>query len=278
LDSSAYPLPREPRRDDDGRFVTWWFPALDDAARQRLEGWIKGVPPAGPVETLLPPDWIFIDVDGALDLVALPWAWWLTPSYLPSGMDPIQVLHDRTGGRSFRADRRGRTTVTIRDERWFPLLEFMAAGRLAEASSIADAVVTEDVLINALSLKVKGPLLAAAAAIILIARTTSAAFQDWDPWLDNLANWFPGIPDGKIILACRRLQQAQTLNERQAAFAYLQDGFNRGIPFFSATVRMFSLAMAQLGNDFDQADALRLAAAPVAARVDPDQPFTVIHL
>ena len=102
--------------------------------------------------------------------------------------------------------------------------------------------------------------------------------QYWDPWLDNLANWFPRIPDGKIILGCRRLQQARSPSDRQAAFAHLRDGFDRGIPFFSATVRMFSLAMAQLGNDFDQAEALRLAAAPVAARLDPDQPFTVIRL
>jgi hypothetical protein len=46
----------------------------------------------------------------------------------------------------------------------------------------------------------------------------------------------------------------------------------------SATFGMFSLALAQLRDDFNEAERLRLATAAVAARIDPEQPFTVIRL
>jgi hypothetical protein len=275
LQSAAYPM-HWIGYEDDGRFVTWWFPPLDDEHRYRVVQRIKD-PDRNRPELHMAPIWIFVAVDGVLDLVVLPWAWWLASSDARV-QHPIQILHDRMSRGSSGRGGRGRTTVSIRDERWFPLLEFMASGRLGEASSIIDAVVKDDELVDALRVKRKGPLLAAAAAIILIARTTSAEWQEWDPWLDNLADWFPGIPDGTAILGCRRLQQARSFEERRTAFAHLRESFHRGIPFMSPTIRMLSLAMAQLGDEFETAEYIRNAIAPVAARVDPDQPFTVIRL
>jgi hypothetical protein len=275
LESAAYPGP-SCQMVDDGHFVTWWFP-LDNPTRELVEQWTKGEIFAA-AEDFVPPKWIFVEIEGSLDLLSLPWAWWLAPSSIVAGTPPIQVLHDRMGSRRSDREGRGRTTVSVRDDRWFPLLEFMASGRLTDAASIADAVITDEELINALALKKKGPLLAAAAAVILSARTTSTDWQQWDQWLENLANWFPRIPDGKIILGCRRLQQAQSYQDRAKVLVHLQEGFARGIPMMSATFRMFALALAQLGDDFPEAEQLRLDTAAVAARVDPEQPFTVIRL
>ena len=42
--------------------------------------------------------------------------------------------------------------------------------------------------------------------------------------------------------------------------------------------RMLGLALAQIANDIPEADTERLYISPVASRVDPDQPFTVIRL
>jgi hypothetical protein len=178
-----------PQFHDDGRFVTWEFDSFDGTARSELERWTRGF------VRVSPPRWMLVDVDGRLDLVTLPWAWWLAPEH-PSGKPAIQILHDRKGGMAAS----GRTTVSVRDERWFPLLEFLASGRLAEAASIVDAVITDGVLIDAVRIKRKGPLLAVAAAIILTAD-------------------------------CRRLQQARSFDDRKAAFAHLRDSYAYGIPF-----------------------------------------------
>jgi hypothetical protein len=53
---------------------------------------------------------------------------------------------------------------------------------------------------------------------------------------------------------------------------------DRGIPFFSASIRLLSLALAQIGADIATADHHRRTIASVSTRVDPNQPFTVIQL
>jgi hypothetical protein len=157
------------------------------------------------------------------------------------------------------------------------LLEFLSAGRLQTASALADATLKAEDPQHALQDKLKGPLLAVAGAIILITRSDTADRQGWDQWLDNLANWFPRIPDGKILLGCRRLQQATTKRDLVNVLCHLTDGFERGIPYFTMTIRMLSLALAQLGSDMPAAEDLRRRIGGVTARVDPDQPFTVIR-
>jgi hypothetical protein len=257
---------------DDGRWVMWDLKPLDNERREQLTAWERNSFPAPPG---LPARWMIVRSKRSADLVAIPWSWWLGPSDAPL---PIQILHDRCATGASGSDPRGRTTVNITDDRWFPLLEYLASGRLAEAGTMADEVIRDDDLETALYVKKKGPLLAAAGALVLIARTTSTEPQHWDQWLDNLANWFEHIPDGKILLGCRRLRQARRKEDRETALGHLRDGFMRGVPFLSATVRMLSLALAQLGSDFDEADHLRQEISFVAARVDPEQPFTVIRI
>jgi hypothetical protein len=256
--------------DDDGRFVSWWLPQLSDQSRRSLEKWIKEPDNSAPPKPDVPPRWMAVRADRAIDLVSIPWAWWLAPG---DSSGEFQLVHDRYDP----CQSRGRTVVSVRDSRWFPLLEFLASGRLGSAGQIADQLLDEDTIINALEVKRKGPLLAVAGGIILIARTKTSESQFWDPWLDNLANWFPRIPDGKILLGCRRLQQAQNEDDRRAAFFHLTEGFLRGIPYMSASFRMLSTALAQLGNDQSDSEGLRRTVAAMAAQVDPDQPFTVIR-
>jgi hypothetical protein len=69
-----------------------------------------------------------------------------------------------------------------------------------------------------------------------------------------------------------------TKKDLAAAHGNLQEGLHRGIPFFSACIRMLALGLAQIGSGIPQADEEREQIAPVSVRVDPDQPFTVIRL
>ncbi len=189
----------------------------------------------------------------------------------------LRLVHDRI--RPSPIDRvPGHTIVSVQDKRWFSLLEFVAAGRLAAAETVADSAFAREHPRDALFGKVQRPLVAVAGGIILLARSAWLGTQDWDAWLENLCNWFPGIPDGAILLGCRRLQRARDACDVRHAFDAVKLGWQRGIPFFSATIRMLSVALGQIGCEIEEADELRRDIAAVTTRVDPDQPFTVIRL
>ena len=87
-----------------------------------------------------------------------------------------------------------------------------------------------------------------------------------------------GIPDGPILLGCRRLAQAKNSDELVNAYQHLRESIRRGIPFFAASIQMLALALAQIGDDIPESDTARRYISSVSTRVDPDQPFTVIRL
>jgi hypothetical protein len=116
-----------------------------------------------------------------------------------------------------------------------------------------------------------------AGGIILVTQAQSSEPQEWDNWLENLSNWFPGIPDGAILLGYRRLQQARKAEDVKAVYVILRMAMGRGIPFFSASIQMLGLALAQISGEIPEADDLRRAMSPISTRVDPEQPFTVIR-
>lgn len=207
-------------------------------------------------------------------LASIPWAWWGSKD--PEG-GSIQVVYDRVDREWVGARQRGRLIISVQDKHWFGLLEFLGSGRLIQAGGMIEEVIGGDLLKEALEDKIRRPLVAVAGAIILIARTPSAERQYWDRWLENLEAWFPGIPDGPILLGCRRAMQAENASERRSAFEHIDAGVKRGIPFFSASIRMMNLTLAQLGNDIPEADALRRELAPLCSAVDPAQPFTVLN-
>lgn len=212
---------------------------------------------------------------GPIDLASVPWSWW---GEQPHQDEEIRLLYDLV--RPSPVDRRipGHLTISVQDRRWSGLLEFLASGRLNRAGDVFDGVLRSDDAESALYGKFKGPLVAVAGGIVLIAQAKSTEVQRWDGWLENLSNWFPGIPDGPILLGCRRVQQAKSSQELLTAYGHLREGIERGIPFFSASIRMLALALAQIGGDIPDAEESGRYIAPVSSRIDPDQPFTVIRL
>ncbi len=227
------------------------------------------------------PRWVSFETDGQIDLASVPWAWWGAQR---NHDEEIRLLYDLIRPSSVDREAPGHLTVSVHDHRWFGLLEFLASGRLTRAGPMFDEILEreqpEELYNSEMALygKVKGPLVAVAGGIVLIARAQSTEKQKWDKWLKNLNEWFPGIPDGATLLGCRRVERARDLDELKKAYFHLIEGVERGIPFFSATIRMLAVALAQIGDDIPEADDLRRYIAPVAARVDPGQPFTVIRL
>ncbi len=105
--------------------------------------------------------------------------------------------------------------------------------------------------------------------LVLVSTSREANEQHWDQWLQNLANWFPALPDGAILHGYRLLQ----LGRYDEGRARLEEALNRGIPYFASIFRMLTLGFSQLEDD----TALKHI-SQLATRVDPPQPFTVIRM
>jgi hypothetical protein len=221
------------------------------------------------------PRWVTFQNGSEIDLVSVPWAWWGGSRQQD---EEIRFLYDMIRPSAVDRDSPGHVVLTVQDRRWFGLLEFLASGQLQQADHIVSSILPREDPESALYGKAKGPLIAVAGAIVLIAGAETSLMQTWDRWLENLSEWFPGIPDGPIVLGCRRVEQASNLDELRKAYAHLRMGIDRGIPFFSACIRMLALALAQIGDEIPEADQDRRHIASVSTRVDPDQAFTVIRL
>ena len=261
-----------------------WFPTMPNAS----EGMqlVEQLRHPGPLpDALVPrfPRWIAVATLTQTDLASLPWAWW-GGRRQDQSRDQIRFLYDRVRPSRVDRDAPGRLTITLQDQNWTGILEFLASGKLYRTDEMLRQALSAESgkqlyePQNALDGKVKGPLVAVAGAIMLVTRTKETASQEWDPWLDNLSNWFPGIPDGPIVLGCRRLDQATNPAELLAAYGRLREGIDRGIPFLTASIRLLCDALARIADDLPEADHDRRRIAAVAARVDPEQPFTVIRL
>lgn len=223
------------------------------------------------------PRWIGVSVRRTEDVISIPWTWW---GGTQNEREGLRIVHTRNRPNPIDPRATGHTVVTVLDSRWFALLEFLSSNRLGTAADLVDEVLTRegpDAAEMALYGKVKGPLVAVAGALALVIRTETHGPERWDRWLENLANWFEGIPDGPIILAYRRLSQATSKADLKKVYGWLRIGIGRGIPYFSATILMLVQSLAQLANDLPEAEQDRRFVASISSRVDPNQPFTVIH-
>jgi hypothetical protein len=252
-----------------------WLPQMPDPGEAHgLIDRLRDPDPADPLQLRFP-RWICFNSAGKTDLASVPWAWWGGERF---DEEAIRFVYDRIRPNPVDRNSPGHLTMTLQDRRWFGLLEFLASGRLNLTAAMCENAVNKDDPQEALYAKRKGPLVAVAGAIVLVSSATDTDREQWDRWLQNLSDWFPGIPDGPILLGCRLLQRAKNLDDLMHVWTLLHTGIDRGIPFFSATVRMLDLALAQLADDIPPTEELRRFVARVATRVDPDQPFTVVRL
>jgi len=267
--------------DWDDEYATWFLGAPEPQEGIDLIARLKQLPQPPDDAGSKYPRWMSFSTDGKIDLASVPWPWWGARN--DEGGE-IRVVFDRIRASAVDRNRPGRLNVSVIDQRWFGMLEFLASGRLNYTKDMFSQIIEKehpDELFDpdlALYGKVKGPLVATAGAIVLVAGAESTGEQRWDPWIRNLSQWFPGIPDGPILLGCRRVSRAKSLVDLENAFNDLREGVDRGIPYFSGTIQMLSVNLAQIGSDLPAADELRRFISPVSTRVDPEQAFTVIRL
>ncbi|MBO0132276.1 hypothetical protein [Agrobacterium burrii] len=203
------------------------------------------------------------------DLVSIPWTWFPFPD------DPERAVELKLSKKDARSG--PMTALIVRDTKWGALLDFVTQGRMQDAALVADSLLEghgsprggRSLPEYALEGKLQEPLVAALGGIILVSNIANLQRKRWDEWLENLANWFPNMPDAAAIFGYRCLQ----MGEIEKAHVWLTRSVSQGLPFFSATFRLLTLGFAQL-EDRRSLDLISAA----AAAVDVTQPFTVIHV
>jgi hypothetical protein len=171
-----------------------------------------------------------------------------------------------------------RCSVVVRDLVWGGMLGFLAdrdmeaTGKLLE-SSLREAA-TEAIL-----RKRENPLASIAGGLVAIGSSQSDIDQRWFPWLHNLSNWYPSIPDGPIIIGWHLLNRAETAEQLNEARVWFLKGFERGVPIYSLCLDWLARGLESFpSGDDSQMLARQRAARRIASLTDPKQVFTVIRL
>ncbi|WP_155956542.1 caspase family protein [Rhizobium sp. CF080] len=183
---------------------------------------------------------------------------------------------------SFIVDRkatasRRMVTVAVEAPRWAGLLGFLEARDAANGAKLLDERL-HSLAISAIHDKVNNPFAAIAGALIAVGAAVPDLKTQWDPWLFNIANWFPGLPDGPIVLARRLLTKARSESELNEAKSWFVEGFRRGVPVFSLSVEWLARGLESLPDEDGELLRLRETARALANRVDSVHAFTVIRV
>jgi hypothetical protein len=151
---------------------------------------------------------------------------------------------------------------------WGSLLAFLGRRDFPNSGAALEALLGENMVEMAVSGKVQNPL-AATAGVLTAVACGPIADSGLDPqWLRNLADWFPGLPDGAVALGRHLLREGQPDAARDA----FRTAAARGIPVFSLAVDWLAEGLEVLAPD--------AAEEPRrwAWRTDPARAFTVLKL
>jgi len=174
-------------------------------------------------------------------------------------------------------------STVARDDQVASMLSYFAAGDDSAAAFLATAAM--DLLFG----KVVNPLAASAGAYILVdewlRQSTEPRAAGWLAWIDNLAKWFPWLPDGEILRGWIALVGRAGNPSVETARGAFVDAERRGLPVYTAGVRRLADGLSRIANQ-DRAegredraiiDALERTRR-VAWSTDPRFPFTSIRL
>jgi hypothetical protein len=201
-----------------------------------------------------------------VELAALPTGWidgsthrWVGAEILVNAAPPV---------RSFFG-----STVMVRDSLIGNALSYFTHQRLDEAFALVSGG-QQGIAMQMLFEKVENPIAAAAGAYVLVAQQLDDGQYDWHRWIDNLTNWFVGLPDAPILKGWVHVKRREP---EQARAAFL-DAHKRGVPLLSAGVRMLADGAALFGGKDPAMASIEQDLRLLGRYVDGSQPFTVIRV
>jgi hypothetical protein len=108
---------------------------------------------------------------------------------------------------------------------------------------------------------------------------------DWFAWIENLQNWFTWLPDGAIQHGWIKLRTQTGPADVEAARESFLKAHGRGIPFYSAGVRLLHDGLTLLSNDAraarrtdEEVESALASLRAIALRTEMRQAFTTIRL
>ncbi|MBT1514879.1 hypothetical protein KIP88_30765 [Bradyrhizobium sp. SRL28] len=202
-----------------------------------------------------------------VDAISLPVPWPLTTTF-PAV--PLEVLREAGAGPA------SRTTLTVCDPQVGGLLLYLNNARIAGASAVLDAAQRDGLVKNLISEKLSNPLAACAAAYVGLATFSGKDAPHWGPWLQNLSDWFPWLPDGAVVSAAYRVKTARTTQDLDAASEAFVSAFRRGIPYYTAGVQQLLQGLYLFRSKSTEIDAMYGKVSNIALRSDAGQTFTVV--
>lgn len=206
----------------------------------------------------------FLSAHWGLDrfLVSLPQPWTDTRTYQDL---PAQVLV------RFDPDAEAtRIGVAVEDRGFGAIIGMMTSAALPRAVTVAHQA--QHLLLG----KMQNPLAAAAGGYILVAG--GATDGPWMQWIDNLCDWFPHIPDGAILRGAILLRFPRDENSADEARKSFLEGFERGLPYYSAGVAWLLDGLTTFADTDPEIDRKMKLVRQVAQRIDQSQAFTVLKL
>lgn len=154
------------------------------------------------------------------------------------------------------------------------LMGFLRNRDFASARAIGEGVVesAEKLLFN----KQEDPASAAIGGYYLLSAGRLDRLHDWT---NNLANWFPWLPDGALIHAWHLLRQKQ--QDVEQARARLIEAANRGVPLYTRGLRLLFDGLNIFSRRADDMDAEVRSAleriSPYAGAADWSTPTTAFY-
>jgi hypothetical protein len=242
---------------DDGRFARY------DVIDERESRFLRSISPSAPL--------LFarVAIGSREEFAAIP-SLGQAGRYTVGGWTPYLLLDRRA------APNEHVTSVIVEDRRWTGVLGFLGSREIAAGAVLLDSGLNE-AAIAAMEDKLSNPLAAVAGALIAVAASNPDVGKRWDPWLANITNWFIDIPDGPIVRGRRLLMRASTDEQIAEARRCFEEGFRRGVPFYSLSVDWLARGLESLPGDDEALTRMQAAARNLSSRIDPTHAFTVIR-
>lgn len=171
--------------------------------------------------------------------------------------------------------RKSRLVPYVVDDTWGRLLAFLGRRDFPNTETALKQL-GDVTILDAVYAKTENPLAATAGVLAAVACGPIISAGLKEQWLENLTNWFVGLPDGPVALG-RHRQREGRMNEARQAYS---TALSRGIPVFSLAVDWLAEGLESLskrGEDgkFDKDTEMALRWSRM---VDSLQTFSVLRL
>jgi hypothetical protein len=217
---------------------------------------------ATPLKSTLPRDFVAVEFRDSLELLSLPAPWIVANS----GREAVIEIVVQRVPRAYEFG----SSVVVRDEHLALLLAYLSTGGISQATEIAERA--KDMLFG----KMQNPLAAAAGAYALIGAETDTHAKDWHPWVENLMNWNPKLPDGAIQYATLLLRRGRS--QSSEACALLKQASKRGMPYYSLGLRWLLDGLERFAMRDAEAEELARKVRAISSRMHQQSPFTILRL